>query len=169
MTQKRVYSAALGEQVVRAVDLARGIGLDEEEISLIARSDIELQAIPDEFKSAQTDMLPAAARGAGYGAVAGTLAGLAAAVFPPLGLTLAGAMLGGGAAGAVVGSWASALVGSSLPDPVRRQFEAEIEAGRILVVIDADEEQQAQLAPGFAEIGLTRLEYEDSISAVPED
>lgn len=169
MTHKRVYSATTGEQVVRAVDLARASGLDENEISLIARSDIELEAIPDSFKSAETDLVPAAARGAGYGAVAGTLAGLAAAVFPPLGLTVAGAMLGGGAAGALVGSWASALVGASLPDPVRRQFESEIEAGRILVVIDADDEHQAMLAPQFADAGLKRLEYEDGVIAQAED
>lgn len=160
MTSKHVYSASTDEQVVRAVALAQGAGLGEESISLIARADIELESIPDELKTAETDLMPAAARGAGYGAAAGTLAGLAAAVFPPLGLTVAGAMLGGGAAGALVGSWSSALVGASMPDPVRRQFENEIEAGRILVVIDTDEIKHAELAPAFAEAGLTRLLYE---------
>lgn len=160
MTSKHVYSAATDEQVVRAVQLAQGAGLGEESISLIARADIELESIPDDLKTAETDLMPAAARGAGYGAAAGTLAGLAAAVFPPLGLTVAGAMLGGGAAGALVGSWSSALVGASMPDPVRRQFENEIEAGRILVVIDTDEIKHAELAPAFAEAGLTRLLYE---------
>ena len=160
MTSKHVYIAASDDQVVRAVELAHQAGLDEESISLIARADIEIQSSPDDLKSAETDLMPAVARGAGYGAAAGTLAGLAAAVFPPLGLTIAGAMLGGGAVGALVGSWSSALIGASLPDPVRRQFESEIEAGRILVVIDADEQTQALLAPGLAEAGLSRLLYE---------
>lgn len=165
MTSRRVYSASSGEELVAAVDVARGAGLDENGISLIARSDIELHAIPDELKTVEKDIVPAAARGAGYGAAAGTLAGLAAAVFPPLGLTLAGAMLGGGIAGALVGTWASALVGASVPDPVRRKFEDEIEAGRVLVVIDADDEVQAEVAAGFARLGLTRLEYDEGVGA----
>jgi hypothetical protein len=160
MTHKHVYSAASRDQVTQAVALARGAGLDEESISLIARADIELQSIPDELKSADTDLVPAAARGAGYGAVAGTLAGLAAAVFPPVGLTVAGAMLGGGAVGALVGTWSSAMVGAALPDPLRRQFEDEIEAGRILLVIDTDAQKQAALAPRLLELGLSHLPYD---------
>ena len=61
------------------------------DILLIARSDIELESIPNERKEADTDLMPAALRGAGYGGAAGLLAGLAAVVITPIGLTLAGA------------------------------------------------------------------------------
>src|SRR5690606_8489776 len=114
---------------------------------------------------ASSATLPAAARGAGYGAGAGALAGLAAATFPPLGLTLAGALLGGGAAGALVGTWASAMVGASIPEPERRHYEAEIEAGRVLVVVDADDAQHAMLASRFAGLGLVHLEVDGGQSA----
>lgn len=160
MSSRYVYSATTAGQAYEAVSRAREAGLGDKEISLIARSDIELDAIPDELKSAETDLVPAAARGAGYGAVGGALAGLAAAVFPPVGVTIAGAMIGGGTIGAMVGSWSSALAGSTVPDPVRRQFESRIEAGQVLVVIDAGEPVQARLAPLFAEAGLERLLYE---------
>jgi len=60
---------------------------------------------------------------------------------PPLGIAVGGpALIGFFAGGALVGTWASALVGSAIPDEVRRKFEAEIEAGHVLLVIDAKPE-----------------------------
>ncbi len=164
MTERHVFIATTVEQLVPAVDAARSAGIGADGISLVARSDIELEAFPDELKLTETDFLPAAARGAGLGAATGTLAGLVAAAFPPLGLTLAGAMIGGGVAGALVGSWSSAIVGAAVPEGVRRHFEEEIEAGRILVVIDATGEQHARIAPVFADHGLRELDYREGIT-----
>ena len=53
----------------------QGVGVDD--ISLVARSDIELDRIPDDLKEADTDFLPAAMRGMGIGGATGLLAGLA--------------------------------------------------------------------------------------------
>jgi phage tail tape-measure protein len=160
MSTRRIYSAPDLARAEQAVAAARDAGLDDDCLSLVARSDIEVGAVPDEMKQADTDMLPAAARGAGLGAAAGAVAGLAAMTFPPLGLTLAGALLGGGAAGALVGSWASALAGASIQEPERRRYEAEIEAGRVLVVIDADDDRQAHLRAPFDQLGLVQLEVD---------
>ena len=66
-------------------------GIGNEAISLVARSDIELERIPDSMKEADTDAVPAALRGMGVGGASGLLAGLVATVFTPLGVTLAGA------------------------------------------------------------------------------
>lgn len=44
--------------------MPREVGVDNDDLSLIARANIELQAIPDERKEARTDFLPAALRGA---------------------------------------------------------------------------------------------------------
>jgi len=158
MSRRCIYSAPDLAAAEQAIASAREAGIDDDALSLVARSDIEVNAIPDDMKQADTDMLPAAARGAGYGAAAGALAGLAAATFPPLGLTLAGALLGGGAAGALVGTWASAMVGASIPEPERRRYEEQIEAGRVLVVVDADDDAHARLAPRLSELGLVHLE-----------
>lgn len=158
MTQRRVFSASSVAQAGDAVAAAREAGVPEDGISLVARSDIELEAVPDDLKLAETDFKTAAVRGTGVGVVAGTLAGLLAATVPPLGLTLAGAMIGGGAAGALVGTWASALVGASIPEPVRRRFEEEIEAGRILLVVDAEEELQDALSRRLADIGVIAMD-----------
>lgn len=147
-------------QVAQAVmDAARNAGVNDDDILLVARSDIELEEIPNERKEADTDLMPAALRGAGYGGAAGLLAGLAAIVITPIGLTLAGAAAAA-VAGALVGSWASALVGSSLPDPIRRKFDAEIQAGRILVVLDGDKPFLDSIEPQLAAAGATALPFE---------
>ena len=135
----------------------RGVGVDD--ISLVARSDIELDRIPDELKEADTDFVPAAMRGMGIGGATGLLAGLAAVVFAPVGITLAGAAAIG-ALGALVGGWSSALMGSALPDPVRQQFDDEISAGRILLLVDAEPDVQPRLQLALAAVGARRLDYE---------
>ena len=135
----------------------QGVGVDD--ISLVARSDIGLDRIPDELKEADTDFVPAAMRGMGIGGATGLLAGLAAVVFAPVGITLAGAAAIG-ALGALVGGWSSALMGSALPDPVRQQFDDEISAGRILLLVDAEPDVQPRLQLALAAVGARRLDYE---------
>lgn len=159
MKTRHVFSTRDTVQAAAAVAALRAHGLGDEAISLVARSDIELDEIPDRLKDASTDFIPAAVRGMGIGGATGLLAGLAAVVFAPVGITLAGAA-GIGAMGALVGGWSSALMGAALPDPVRQQFDDEISAGRILVLVDADEDTQSSLAVDMAKIGATRLQYE---------
>ncbi|MFD0321463.1 MULTISPECIES: hypothetical protein [Lysobacter] len=143
MKTRHVFSTPDLATAQAAMDAAREAGVHDNDILLIARADIELESIPNDRREADTDLMPAAVRGAGYGGAAGLLAGLLAVVIAPIGLTIAGAAAAT-VAGAMVGCWASALVGSSLPDPIRRKFDAHIQAGRILVVIDGDREVLTQ-------------------------
>ncbi|WP_115529079.1 MULTISPECIES: hypothetical protein [Xanthomonas] len=165
MKLRRVYSTPDLESAQRVLQSARSAGIDNEALSLIARSDIELHDVPDERKDAKTDFVPAAARGAATGGAAGLVAGLVAVAVPPIGLTLAGVGVMA-LAGALVGSWSSALIGATVPDPVRRQFEDEIEAGRILVVIDADEQALQGAEPSIVAAGAKPLPYEAASAAV---
>ena len=66
------------------------------------------------------------------------------------------------AVGALVGSWSAALVGASVPDPVRRRFEETIEAGQILLVIDAEDEELARAEAAVVRAGATPLPYESA-------
>lgn len=159
MKLKHVFLAQDVAQARAAVAALRESGVEYDDISLVARSDIELEAIPDRLKEADTDLVPAAMRGVGIGGATGLLAGLAAVVFAPIGITLAGAAAIG-AMGALVGGWSSALMGSALPDPVRQKFDDEIAAGRILVILDADEATHARVAGPLASAGVARLDYE---------
>lgn len=161
MKIRHVFSTPDLDTAQAVMDTARSAGVGNDDILLVARSDIELEDVPNEHKEADTDLIPAALRGAGYGGAAGLLAGLAAVVLTPIGLTLAGAAAAT-VAGAAVGCWASALVGSSIPDPIRRKFDAEIQAGRILVVLDGKKEFLDPLEPTLIAAGATPLPYEST-------
>ncbi len=160
MKVRRVYSTSSLPAAQTAIRDVRDAGIDDDDISLIARSDIELERVPEHQKEASTDFKHAALRGAGLGGATGLLAGLAAVAFPPLGLTIAGVALTT-LGGAAVGTWASSLVGASLPDPIRRRFESEIEAGRILVVIDGEGDALERAEAALAAAGAVHLPYEE--------
>lgn len=157
--QRRVYRTSDLPQAQAAVDTLHTLGVSDDCISLVARSDIELQSIPNRHKEADTDLIPAALRGAGIGGATGLLAGLAATVIAPLGITLAGAAVVG-AVGALVGTWSSALMGSALPDPVRQRFDDEIAAGRILVLVDAEPPEHDRLRGPLTQLGAVELDYQ---------
>ena len=141
-----------------AMQAARDAGIDDRDISLVAREDIELQRIPDHLMQGRNDFYPAALRGGACGGGTGLLLGLIAVVVPPLGVTLAGAAAMT-VAGALFGCWIGELVGFEVPDPVSRKFKDEIAAGRILVVVDASREQLAAATPAIANTGATVLPF----------
>ena len=160
MKVRRVYSTSSLPAAQTAIRDIRDAGIEDDDISLIARSNIELERVPEHQKEAPTDFKHAALRGAGLGGATGLLAGLAAVAFPPLGLTIAGVALTT-LGGAAVGTWASALVGASLPDPIRRRFEEEIEAGRILIVIDGEGEALERAEAALSAAGAVHLPYDE--------
>jgi uncharacterized membrane protein len=160
MKRKHVYLVDDLSEARAAVTAARRAGATDDDIALIARNDIEMEVIPEDRRNASTDFVPAALKGAVGGGTVGLLAGLIAAAIPPLGVTLAGAAAIA-AAGAAAGTWSSALIGSALPDPVRRRFENEIQAGRILVVVDAPEESIALIDSSVQATGATLMPFEE--------
>jgi len=139
-----------------AMAAARQGGIPDDDISLIAREDIELQQIPDHLMTGRTDFYPAAARGVACGGGSGVLLGLIAMVVPPLGVTLAGATAIA-LAGAAVGCWTGALIGTDVPDSVHRKFKREIDDGRILVVLDASKERLTAACPAVLASGAQHL------------
>lgn len=161
MKLRHVYSVPDLATAAAALSAARQAGAEDDEISLIARSDIEIHSIPDARIDVTNDMVPAAIKGVAGGAATGLLAGLVAMVFPPLGVTIAGAALAG-LAGAAVGGWSSALIGTTVENPVRREFEKEIEAGQILVVVDTPEERVAAVKAAIASSGGRAMPFESA-------
>lgn len=161
MKIRHVFSTPDLDTATAAMAAARGAGVEDDDLLLVARSDIELEAIPNQRKEADTDLMPAATRGALFGAGAGLLGFLLAAAFTQMGLTLAGAA-GFALAGAIIGSGAAALFGAALPDPIRQKFENEIEAGRILLLVDGMEDVLVAAEPAIIRTGAARLPYEAS-------
>ena len=137
--KRYIYAFDSAESARAAVMTLRLNGIDEKCVSLIARADIQLDEIPEKYLSAPTDFMPALGRGAAIGGITGLFAGLVAMAIPSLGIAMAGpALLAFFGGGAVLGAWSSALVGASIPDSIRRTFEDEIQAGRTLLVIDSN-------------------------------
>lgn len=160
MRKRIVFSTRDVAHARDLIAIAYASGLTDDDLSVVARSDIELEQIADQLKMADSDFIPAALRGAGYGAITGTLAGLVAVSLTPLGITLAGAALAGGLGGSAVGAWVSSLVGASIPDPIRQAFEDEIKAGRVLVAVDGEDQALHAVTTRFIEVGATQLDYE---------
>ena len=160
MKIRHVFLAENLATAKQAVDAARRQGLDDTQISLITQPDVQLDRIPDNLKDdAATDFAPAAVRGALGGGTVGLLAGLIGAAIPPLGITLVGAAFLG-VAGAAVGTWSSALMGSAIPNEVHRKFEHHIQAGEALVVIDAEQEQMPAIESALTAAGVHKVDFE---------
>lgn len=164
MKTRHVYSTPDVAAAELAVQALRHAGIPEEGISLIARHDIEVKQIDDDRIERRSDFAQGAIKGVVGGTGSGLLVGLIAMVVPPLGLTLAGV----GAltlAGAAVGTWTGMLAGSSVPGSVRQKFEDEITAGRVLLVVDGDDEQLAAAEAALRPLDATQLPF-DTLTAI---
>jgi len=161
MKTRQVFSTPDLAVAKAAMSAARMAGVDDDDISLIARADIEMQDIPSDRIDVSNDMVPAALRGAAMGGGLGLVGGLVAIAIPPVGITLAGAGLMA-VVGATVGTWSAALMGTTVENPVRRKFEDEIKAGRILVVIDDDNARFEHVRECVRHAGATPLEFQNA-------
>jgi uncharacterized membrane protein len=161
MKKRHVFATPDVATAERVEAEAQRLGIGRECVFLEARRDIEIRRVDDDDKNVSMDIIPAAWHGTLYGAAAGLVAGLLAMYIPFFGVSLAGA---GALAvvGALVGTWASVLIGSALPDEVRRTFAAEIESGQVLVVIDAEQEDFDQIDQALALAGAVRLPFEST-------
>lgn len=138
---------------------ARDAGIDPKCIKVQARKDIEVRRISDDRLDVSMDFMPAAIRGTVLGALSGLVLGVVFHYIPYFGIGWGGVWALGGL-GALIGTWASVLMGSAIPDEVRRTFEQQIEAGQILLVIDAEVEEFAAVEPALSRAGGARLPYE---------
>jgi hypothetical protein len=159
MKKRHVFATADVAAAKAVVRVARDQGIEPGCIRVEARKDIEVQRISDDRKNVSMDFIPAALRGTVLGAASGLLLGIIAYWVPYFGLGLGGVFALAGV-GALIGTWASVLAGSAVPDEVRRTFDREIEDGRILVVVDADASQFASIEPALLQAGGERLPYE---------
>ena len=135
--KRHIFAFDTPESACFAVEQLKARGIDESQILAIARSDIQREKIPDKLLDASTDFVPALGRGAVIGAMTGLCAGIVAGVVPAFGVGIAGSeLIAFVVGGALLGAWSSALIGSTVPDAVRRTFEKEIEASHTLLIIE---------------------------------
>ncbi|WP_291010672.1 DUF1269 domain-containing protein [Hydrogenophaga sp.] len=135
---RRIYflvpTVATARAIVDELLLKR---IEEHRIHVIARKDTPLENLPAARLAQSSDIVTALQRGAAAGGLTGLLAGLAAVAFPPAGLVLGGgAALGMTLFGAGFGAWMSGMVGVGMPNSHIEQYQAAIESGELLMMID---------------------------------
>jgi hypothetical protein len=137
--KRYVYAFDSVIAVQAAVNTLLEASIPQERIALIARTELQSASIPPDYLDSTTDFAPAIIRGAAIGSATGLVVGIVAMLIPNSGI-VAGmpAVLAFLAGGAILGAWSSAMIGSEIPDAIRRKFDDEIEAGRVLLIVDSD-------------------------------
>lgn len=127
------------ETTKRIVDELLLARIEERHMHVIAKEGCPMKDLPEATLMQKSDFIPALERGMALGGATGVLAGLTALVFPPAGVVLGGgAILSIALAGAGVGAWLSSMIGIDLPNSRLKAFEAAIEKGELLMLVDID-------------------------------
>jgi hypothetical protein len=131
------------DQAIRAIESLKDQGYRSDEISIIAKNKDDVRDIEDATDTKMEEGLATgAATGGILGGVAGLIAGLGALAIPGVGPIIAAgplaATLGGAAIGAGTGGLVGALIGMGIPEEHAHEYENYINAGEILVMVDAD-------------------------------
>ncbi|NMO96280.1 general stress protein [Paenibacillus lemnae] len=132
-------------EAISAIQDLQERGIPGERISVISKDKQEMENVTDETGTKAPEGVAAgAATGGVLGGVTGLLAGAGALAIPgigpilaagPIAATLAGAAVGAGAGGLVGG-----LIGLGIPEDEAKDYETHINEGRILVLVDGDEQ-----------------------------
>jgi hypothetical protein len=112
----------------------------ESYIHFLAKRGTAMDGLHEAGVLQKTDLV----HGAQVGLVVGGLLGCAGGLWLlfsglPVERWQAGTVLGATVAGALLGAWVSSMVGSGIPNSRLRHFEAQIDAGRILLMVDVPE------------------------------
>lgn len=120
--------------------------VEERHIHVIAKDGTPLGDLPEANLLQKSDFIPAMERGLAMGGITGVLAGIAAVSVPAAGLVLGGgAILATGLLGAGIGSWISGMIGMDVKNSQIAQFEAAIEAGEILMMVDVAKDRVTEI------------------------
>jgi hypothetical protein len=143
---KRIYflvpDIETTKKIVDELLLAR---VEERHMHVIAKRDTPMENLPEATFLQKTDFVPALEQGIAIGGVTGALAGLVAIALPT------GLVLGGGAvlalslAGAGLGAWWSSMIGASTGNRRIKDFEAAIERGEFLMMVDVPKERVEEI------------------------
>lgn len=136
---KRIYflvpQTEVAKKIVDELLLAR---IEERHIHILAKQGTPLEHLPVASFLQRSDFIPAMERGLAVGGSFGALAGLVAVALTSVSLVVAGGgiVLASGLAGAGVGAWLSGMIGLNVDNTRLKQFEAAIEQGELLMMID---------------------------------
>ena len=111
--------------------------IEDRHMHVLARRGADLGEMHEAGPLQKTDLVHGAEIGLIIGGIGGFLLGLFVVLTPPEGFTLELATaLATTLGGALVGAWIASLVGASVPNSRLKRYAADIEAGRLLLMVD---------------------------------
>ncbi|MFA7388203.1 MAG: hypothetical protein WCZ87_11160 [Thiohalobacteraceae bacterium] len=136
--KRRLYFLLPGvtcaRQILDELLLAR---VEERHIHMLARDGTPMEGLPSANLLQRSDFLHGIKRGLAVGGATGVLAGLVIMLGPFEGLNIGGGtILILALAGAVIGAWASSMIGTSVPNSQLDKFAPAIEQGKVLLMVD---------------------------------
>lgn len=141
--------------------------IEEKHIHVIAKRGTPLEDLPEANLLQKSDFVPAVEQGVALGGATGLLAGLVAVALPPASTVIAGGvLLATTLAGAGVGSWLGGMVGMSVGNRRTKEFEDEIEAGKLLVLADVPADRVNEIEDRVKQ-HLPQVEVEQTEPRVP--
>lgn len=124
-------------------------GFTDKQVSLVATDQSIGKSfnIEKESKAAEGGAFGATAGGL-LGVIAGSLAATGAIAIPGVNLLIAGTLISaaaGAGVGGAIGGLAGSLVGLGIPEFEAKRYENEVKDGAILIVVDAESSERAQI------------------------
>ena len=111
--------------------------VEDRHMRFLARRGTELDPLHEAGYLDKTDMVHGAAVGLALGAIIGALVGVMVVAYPPDGTNpQLVAVLIGMLIGAPLGGWMASMAGASVPNSRLKQFQADMETGRVLMMVD---------------------------------
>lgn len=145
--RRRLYfilpDVQISRQVVDELLLAR---VEERHLHALAKEDIDLEDLPQADLFQRSDIIHGAGLGLIVGGATGAVAGIATMFFQPAGWAESGGLvLAIALVGAMVGMWASGMIGTSVPNSRLKRFQKDLDAGRILLMVDIPEDRMEEI------------------------
>jgi hypothetical protein len=111
--------------------------VEDRHMRFLAKRGTELDPLHEAGYLDKTDMVHGAAVGLALAAIIGALVGVMVVAYPPEGTNpQLVSVLVGMLIGAPLGAWMASMAGAAVPNSRLKQFQADIEAGRVLMMVD---------------------------------
>ena len=116
--------------------------IEDRRMHFLARRGTDLGELNDAGVAQKSDMMHGAELGIAVGGACGFVAGFLLLFSPPEGVHLElVSVLATTLAGAFLGAWIGSLIGSSTPNSRLKRFDADLERGSILLMVDVSRDR----------------------------
>lgn len=120
--------------------------VEDRHMRFLARRGTSLQPLHEAGYLDKTDIVHGAAVGLALGAAIGAAVGALVVVYPPEGTNpQLVAVLIGMLVGAPLGAWMASMAGAAVPNSRLRRFDGDMEAGRVLLMLDVPVDRVEEL------------------------